>query len=104
MHGGAHSGGTIFKITPSGTLTTLYNFCSQIGCADGYYPVAGLVQATEGGLYGTTSQGGAGAGGTVFRITPSGTLTTLYSFCSQRKCADGASPYVGLAQAIQLAA
>jgi uncharacterized repeat protein (TIGR03803 family) len=99
VHGGAYSGGTIFKITPSGTLTTLYNFCSQIGCADGYYPVAGLIQATDGRLYGTTSQGGAGAGGTVFRITPNGTLATIYSFCSQRRCADGASPYVGLVQA-----
>jgi uncharacterized repeat protein (TIGR03803 family) len=98
-HGAAFSGGTIFKITPSGTLTTLYNFCSQIGCADGYYPVAGLVQATDGALYGTTSQGGAGAGGTVYRITPSGALTTVYNFCSEAKCADGASPYTVPVQA-----
>jgi uncharacterized repeat protein (TIGR03803 family) len=92
-HGAAYSGGTIFKMTPSGTLTTLYNFCSQIGCADGFYPVAGLIQATDGGLYGTTSQGGAAAGGTVYRMTPAGALTTLYNFCSKRECADGASPY-----------
>ncbi|MGO4885140.1 MAG: choice-of-anchor tandem repeat GloVer-containing protein [Bryobacteraceae bacterium] len=92
-HGAAYSGGTIFKITPSGTLTTLYDFCSQIGCADGYYPVAGLMQATDGALYGTTSQGGAAAGGTVYRMTPSGTLTTVYNFCSKKECADGATPY-----------
>jgi uncharacterized repeat protein (TIGR03803 family) len=98
-HGGAYSGGTIFKMTPSGALTTLYNFCSQVGCADGYYPVAGLMQATDGGLYGTTSQGGAAAGGTVYRMTPSGALTTVYSFCSKRECVDGASPYTVPVQA-----
>ena len=46
--------GTVFKITPSGTLTTLYSFCSKSGCADGAYPHAGLVQATDGNFYGTT--------------------------------------------------
>ena len=63
--------GTVFKITPSGTLTTLYSFCMQIGCPDGEAPVAGLVQATDGNFYGTTQSG------TVFKMTPSGTLTTL---------------------------
>src|SRR5208283_2780235 len=81
--------GTVFKITPSGTLTTLYSFCSQSKCADGESPGAGLVQATNGDLYGTTYSGGAFGGGTVFKITPSGTLTTLYSFCSQSNCSDG---------------
>ena len=51
--------GTVFKITPSGTLTTLYSFCSQTACTDGAYPVAGLVQATNGDFYGTTYGGGA---------------------------------------------
>ena len=81
--------GTIFRITPGGALTTLYNFCSQTGCADGSGPAAGLVQAAGGYLYGTTYSGGAHNGGTVFKITPSGTLTTIYSFCSQLGCADG---------------
>jgi len=48
-----------------------------------------VVQATDGNLYGTTTSGGANDGGTVFKITPSGTMTTLYSFCSQSGCADG---------------
>jgi uncharacterized repeat protein (TIGR03803 family) len=91
--------GTIFKITPSGTLTTLYSFCPQSGCTDGSYPYAGLIQATNGDLYGTTINGGANGYGTVFKITPSGTLTTLYSFCSQSGCTDGANPYAGLVQA-----
>jgi uncharacterized repeat protein (TIGR03803 family) len=42
--------GTIFKITPSGALTALYNFCSQVGCTDGTNPMAGLVQAANGDL------------------------------------------------------
>ena len=91
--------GTVFKITPSGTLTTLYSFCSQSGCTDGQSPEAGLVQAANGDLYGTTVLGGANGWGTVFEITPSGTLTTLYSFCSQSGCTDGELPQSGLVQA-----
>ncbi len=78
--------GTVFKITPTGALTTLYSFCSQPNCADGYSPFAGLVQATDGNFYGTTGQGGTAGGGTAFKITPSGTLTTLYDFCTQSNC------------------
>ena len=92
------NGGTVFKITPSGTLTTLYSFCSQAGCTDGLSPYARLVEATNGDLYGTTEYGGANKQGTVFRITPSGTLTTLYSFCSESGCTDGGSPFGGLVQ------
>ena len=97
-HGGC---GTVFKITPSGTLTTLYSFCPQGGaCSDGSGLYAGLVQATDRNLYGTTGGGGNAGDGTVFKITPSGTLTTLYSFCSQANCTDGAFPYyAGLVQA-----
>jgi uncharacterized protein (TIGR03437 family) len=100
-YGGANAGGNVFRITPSGTLTTLYSFCSQGGvhCTDGKAPYAGLVQASDGDFYGTTTGGGIGTyGGTVFKITPSGTLTTLYSFCLQNECADGQEPY-GLIQA-----
>ncbi|HEY6292565.1 MAG TPA: choice-of-anchor tandem repeat GloVer-containing protein [Terriglobia bacterium] len=75
--------GTVFKITPAGMFTTLYKFSP----ADGYdaSPLAGLVQASDGNFYGTTQEGGPGAGcgsgcGTVFRITPRGVLTTLHSF------------------------
>src|SRR5262249_2027799 len=64
--------GTVYKITPAGTLTTVYNFCSQAGCADGAFPFSGLVKATDGNLYGTTEQAGTGGGGTVFEITTAG--------------------------------
>ena len=84
--GGASNNGTVFKITPSGTLTVLYSFCSQSSCVDGAGPGASLVQATNGDLYGTTQGGGASNDGTVFKITPSGTLTTLYTFCSPGGC------------------
>ena len=97
--GGAHNDGVVFKITPSGTLTVLYSFCSQTGCTDGAYPKAALMQATDGNLYGTTSAAGANSQGTVFAITPGGSLTTLYSFCPQTGCADGANPIGGVIQA-----
>jgi uncharacterized repeat protein (TIGR03803 family) len=89
--------GTIFKITPGGTLTTLHSF----NFTDGYQPWAKLVQATDGNFYGTTSEGvvagspicGFGCG-TVFKITPAGTLTTLHTFAGP----DGSFPLSGLVQ------
>ncbi len=99
--GGAHEGGTVFKITAKGMLTTVYNFCSQSGCGDGSLP-NGLVQATDGNFYGTTYGGGntacEGGCGTVFKITPAGALTTLYSFCAESNCTDGEQPLSGLTQ------
>jgi uncharacterized repeat protein (TIGR03803 family) len=87
------SSGTIFKITPSGKLTTLYSFCVEnVNCTDGEHPISGLVEAVDGNFYGTTTQGGAYGGGTIFKITARGKLTTLYSFCSKAGCADGNDP------------
>lgn len=106
VRGGANDKGTVFKVTPQGTLTTLYSFCAKTNCADGSFPFAGLVQATDGNLYGTTSEDGRGKDctgaipcGTVFKITPGGTLTTLYSFCNQPSCTDGGEPLAALIQA-----
>jgi len=90
------AGGTIFKIAPSGSLATIYNFCSQSGCTDGALPRGALIQAADGNLYGTTEAGGTNNKGTIFKVATNGTLTTLYSFCSQSNCADGESPYAGL--------
>jgi uncharacterized repeat protein (TIGR03803 family) len=89
-----NSYGTVFKITPSGTLTTLYSFCSTGICTTGYQPSAPLVQATDGNFYGTTQGGGSLGLGTVFEITPSGSLTTLHSFDGT----DGHDPEAGLIQ------
>ena len=88
--GGAVGDGTVFKITPSGTQTTLHSFDGT----DGTHP-NGLIQATNGNFYGTTAAGGANGRGTVFEITPSGTLTTLHSFDGT----DGQSPEAALIQA-----
>jgi uncharacterized repeat protein (TIGR03803 family) len=85
-------GGQIFKITPSGRFSVLYRFCAQTNCTDGSFPNPVLVQATDGNIYGTASGGGPNGGGTVFRLTLKGRLTTLYSFCSQTNCADGKGP------------
>src|ERR1700728_675728 len=88
--GGANGQGVVFKITPGGVFSTVYSFCSQGGaaCTDGEQPRMGLMLDSSGYLYGTTLFGGANNRGTVYRITPSGTLTTLYSFCNLASCAD----------------
>jgi uncharacterized repeat protein (TIGR03803 family) len=99
--GGTNNCGTIFKVTTSGELTTLYNFGPNSDCTDGFQPAAPLVQGTDGKLYGTASGGGANGSGTLFRISTSGTFTSLYSFCSQVNngvCKDGSIPSGGLAQ------
>ncbi|MFY9980566.1 MAG: choice-of-anchor tandem repeat GloVer-containing protein [Candidatus Sulfotelmatobacter sp.] len=95
-----NSCGTVFKVTPSGELTTLYNFCSQSGCSDGARPAAGLTVGINGNFYGTTLSGGAFDSGTIFEITPTGTLTTLYTFCSKANCADGGDPLGGVIQGL----
>jgi len=99
VYGGPFGDGTVFKITASGQLTTLFNFCGSSDCSDGYNPRAPLIQASNGDFYGTTASGGANGGGTVFKITSAGKLTTLYNFCSQPACADGSFPTAALIQA-----
>lgn len=90
--------GTVFRITPEGNLTTLYTFCSQVGCTDGSAPIGGLIAASDGNFYGTTDWDGFNNAGTVFRITPQGTLTTIYNFCSSMPCTDGSNPKMTLVQ------
>jgi uncharacterized repeat protein (TIGR03803 family) len=101
FHG--NDGGTVFKITPDGTPTTVYSFCAQDNCADGEGPFAGLVLGTDGNFYGTTRDGGATVGctttpincGTVFKVTPGGVLATLHSFTGNF---DGSAPLSALVQ------
>jgi uncharacterized repeat protein (TIGR03803 family) len=91
-NGGTNGYGSVFKITPSGTLTTVYSFCTQTTCADGSYPYGALALGINGDLYGTTQFGGTDGLGTVFRVTSGGTLTVLHSFGG----ADGSGPEAGL--------
>jgi uncharacterized repeat protein (TIGR03803 family) len=78
------------------TLTTLANFDYSNGNQPGSMA---LIEGTDGNFYGTTYSGGANGTGTVFKVTPGGELTTLYSFCAQMSCPDGKSPSNGLVQA-----
>jgi uncharacterized repeat protein (TIGR03803 family) len=99
-------GGTVFELTKTASgyvspATILYSFCAQTKCADGAFPVAGLLADATGNLFGTTQFGGANGQGTVFKIanTASGYVspaTILYSFCAQSNCPDGAQPVAGL--------
>lgn len=97
--GGEYLEGTAFRLTLGGALTTIYSFCSQSLCTDGRIPFGGLVEGTDGNLYGTTAAGGLHDDGSIFQITPAGALTTLYSFCSQGyPCVDGYSPEAALTE------
>jgi uncharacterized repeat protein (TIGR03803 family) len=87
--GGAKNGGgggTVFQITPAGVLTTLHAFTNG---SDGTYPMAGLALGTDGQFYGAAESGGTNSNGTVFRMSPTGVLKTIYSFMGG---ADGATP------------
>jgi uncharacterized repeat protein (TIGR03803 family) len=90
--GGSGVFGTVFEMTPAGVLTTLVSFGSL-----GYSPTAGLVLGSDGNFYGTTNLGGADGldDGTVFKMTPAGALTTLFSFDGT----NGANPSGNLIQA-----
>jgi uncharacterized repeat protein (TIGR03803 family) len=97
--GGSAGDGTIFRMTPTGSLTTLHSFSGK----DGSTPYAGLFQSLQGiihkplgDFWGTTSSGGVNGEGTLFTISFSGKLDTLYNFCQAKDCTDGASPYAGV--------
>lgn len=72
--------GVIYKITPAGSFSVLYNFCSVAACADGGNSVSGMVLATDGNFYGTATKGGANKFGVIYKITPQGTFSVLYNF------------------------
>ena len=88
--GGAYSHGTVFELTQSGAETVLWSFGNG---TDGANPVAGVVRAANGNIYGTTEYGGAYGYGTVFELTPSGTEKVLWSFGNGT---DGAYPLARL--------
>ena len=75
--GGANGRGTVFKLSLSGSLTTLHSFAAD---GDGYYPDSGVVEGPDTNLYGFTEDGGAVGNGTVFKVTPTGVETIVHSF------------------------
>ena len=75
--GGANDCGTIFRLLPNGTLTTLVEFTDNGATNKGRQPFEKLVKLSDGNFYGTTSRGGTSDTGTIFRMTPAGVLTTL---------------------------
>ena len=84
--------GTVYEMTPTGSITSLYSFCLQTGCPDGKTPI-GLALGTDGNFYGTTLQADADHRGTVYEITPAGQLTTLHSFTATNgNFIDGSEP------------
>jgi uncharacterized repeat protein (TIGR03803 family) len=93
---GDGSCGAVFKLSPEGKETVLYSFCAQINCTDGDYPAAAVVFDQKGNLYGTTAYGGAHGNGVIFKLTPEGQATVLYSFCARNGCTDGGVPNAGV--------
>jgi uncharacterized repeat protein (TIGR03803 family) len=107
--GGTYNAGTVFKITGAGVETVLYSFTGGLeglsGSKDGAYPTSGLIIASDGNLYGTTYNGGAYDVGSVYKLTPAGAETVLYSFTGLSTAvpgglginiADGTNPWAGL--------
>jgi uncharacterized repeat protein (TIGR03803 family) len=91
--GGANNEGVVFKITRAGIVTVLHNFPTASG--DGVFPLGGLVQASDGNFYGTTSGVNSGQCGTIFRISPNGAFATAYNAFSVIR---GCYPWVTLIQ------
>jgi uncharacterized repeat protein (TIGR03803 family) len=94
FNGGANGGtnggdGAVFKITPAGQERVLYSFCSQTNCSDGESPQSGLTLRADGHFLGAASTGGSQGFGTIFDISPTGSLTTLYNFTGGK---DGGFP------------
>jgi uncharacterized repeat protein (TIGR03803 family) len=91
--GGTANYGTVFMVSAAGVETVLHSF---LGGSDGMNPEAGLVQGSDGDLYGVTMYGGRSGTGTVFKTSLTGDETVLYSF---RGGKDGTYPHAALIQA-----
>ena len=92
--GGTTNSGTVFQVTPIGVLTVLHSFNSS---SDGGGPQSGVIQGTDGNLYGATSGGGSAGGGTLFKMTLTGQFTLLHAFSGNLA---GANPQGALVQGI----
>ena len=97
LYNGFYNQGMIFRITTSGAYKVLHLFSGNFGSKpDGANPAAGLILASNGDFYGTTTAGGASKEGTVFKMTPAGKVTLLHSFTGS---SDGSMPIGALVQA-----
>jgi uncharacterized repeat protein (TIGR03803 family) len=81
--GGSYGEGTVYKITPAGVETVMFSF-SAGASNDPAKPAGGVIQVADGNFYGTTRAGGANGTGVVFKLTPAGALSILYSFGPSR--------------------
>jgi uncharacterized repeat protein (TIGR03803 family) len=97
LNGGSNGYGTVYSITPDGSLSTLHSFGNFTGADqanDGFNPEGRLVPGSDGNFYGTTLTGGSKFQGTIFRVTPGGVFTSLYSLGTA--ASDGSQPSAGL--------
>jgi uncharacterized repeat protein (TIGR03803 family) len=85
-NGGENGRGAVYQLTPAGIINAIYSFT---GNDDGSSPSGPLVEGPDGSFYGATSSAGAQGAGTIFKVTPAGVLTTLYSL---NGTTDGESP------------
>jgi len=100
-YGGANSCGNgyycgaVFKLTPKGIVTTVYNFDGT----NGKFPWAPVIQGSDGNFYGTAYQGGSFGAGVVYKLTPQGAITVLHNFPDPNYPNDGSTPFAALVQA-----
>src|ERR1700719_3491248 len=92
--GGSNGSGMAFKVTTTGKLTAVYNFCSPVSCSDGSFPTGGLLLGSDGNFYGITEEGGVFGEGSIFKLTAAGKLTTLHSFDVTDGTANSAPPLI----------
>src|SRR3984957_21357933 len=79
-------------VLSAGSSAPTFHVMDAFNGTDGANPYVGLVQGTDGNLYGTTIDGGVNSGGNVFKLTPGGKVTSIYDFCSHPDCIDGQYP------------
>ena len=94
MLGGA-GGGSIFKLLPRGrksNVGTLYSYCTVQDCPDGGAVSGGVVLDNAGNIFALAPYGGAGGGGTLLKLSPSGEMLSQYNFCGEQTCGGGTYP------------
>ena len=93
--GGTLGGGVVFKLTPAGVLTVLHNFDGTVGATDGKLPTCGVVQGSDGFLYGATANGGTSGFGTLYKIKTNGTsYAVIYNFDKTNGANPNSQPFL----------